>query len=429
MYRATFVRFAFAYGILANVLCAKTVVVQDLVLEVPSGWNQIQDAFSDNTILMGFTNQQEQLNLYVKWVNNFDSKAMFVNGSQVLQEANYNDGPIKWQLIHTSKQSAMDRAPVYVTGFKAKFAGYTYYGYSKSTTKEKSEANVKQFLTAIKMPGQKGRSLSGMSFSGKKYYFGMSGLSDQDYEFMKQEVKFDVAHTSNVFTKDVGGGYIGTILNTGANHNSVTQQWRAIGQKLTSQDMYVQYSSSHGIPSGLGLGVSYDEIRDNALSYPAQEIIIFTMACYSGNLIDSFNRKKSEWQNWGAQGRTLFVMSSSASNELSSTGPHTDPEEPGGVDGSAGSAFGYSLWKALLGYADGYTDGVKDGYLSLDEIIQYVTAKSKALGQQNPRVTGVYAKNLIMNRVPPKAVREALEAEVRATTFKGYIDERDFFRF
>ncbi len=67
---------------------------------------------------------------------------------------------------------------------------------------------------------------------------------------------------------------------------------------MTADDMFVQYSSGHGSTSGLGVGVTYEEIRDNALAYPAKEIIIFIMACHSGGLVQSFNDKKDTWQNW-----------------------------------------------------------------------------------------------------------------------------------
>jgi hypothetical protein len=155
--------------------------------------------------------------------------------------------------------------------------------------------------------------------------------------------------------------------------------------------------------------VSYQDIRDNALAYPAKEIIIFTMACHSGGLVDSFEERRSEWANWQEQGRTLFVMSSSRVSENSSTGPGTDPEEPNGASGSAGSAFGHALWKALIGYADGQIDGVKDGFLSLDEIREYAIQRTHELSFQTPVATGVYNGALIMNKVPPKAWVEALE--------------------
>ena len=254
------------------------------------------------------------------------------------------------------------------------------------------------------------RSLSGDDFAGKKYYLGWGAVGGGDPDNMHNEVKYDVLHTHDIFTNNVGGNYIGTKESgNNVNRSLITGHWNRLRGLITSSDMFVQYSSGHGSQSGLGIGISYNEIRDNALSYPANEIVIFTMACYSGGLVSSFNSARSRWADWGAQGRSLFVMSSSGADEESSTGPGTDPDQPGGPDGSAGSAFGHSLWKSLIGYADGYLDGVKDGYLSLDEIVEYTKYKTEDIGGHTPQITGVYNERLVMNRVPPRSFLESLE--------------------
>ena len=94
---------------------------------------------------------------------------------------------------------------------------------------------------------------------------------------MKNEVKYDVLHTHDIFTKQWGGNYIGTkiIGSTDVNRKSIMAAWKSIGDQMTWNDMYTQYSSGHGSSTGLAVGVDYEEIRDNALAYPAKEIIIF----------------------------------------------------------------------------------------------------------------------------------------------------------
>ncbi len=87
--------------------------------------------------------------------------------------------------------------------------------------------------------------------------------------------------------------------------------------------------------------------------------------------------------------RSLMVMSSSTVAENSSTGPGTDPDQPNSPNGSAGSAFGHALWKALIGYSDGALDGVKDGFLSLGEIREFTITKTKQVGGHTPDYTGV----------------------------------------
>src|SRR5678816_4426417 len=103
-----------------------------------------------------------------------------------------------------------------------------------------------------------------------------------------------------------------------------------------------------------------------------------------------------------------MVLASSRPEEESSTGPHTDEDEPNGPDGSAGSAFGHALWKALIGYSDGYVDGVKDGFISLGEIRDFSIKKTLDVGGHTPVYTGAYNPSLIMNKVPSKEFLESL---------------------
>lgn len=260
-------------------------------------------------------------------------------------------------------------------------------------------------------PASKILSLTDSTYQGQKYYFGFGAVMQWDPQMMHNEVKYDVLHTHNIFTKKIGGEYTGfTDIGTHVNSSRVRNHWNSLQTKMKSEDMYVQYSSSHGYQNGLAIGVTYNEIRDQVLSMKASEKIIFTMACYSGGLINSFNSKKSEWENYLNNGKNLLVFSSSQSYETSSTGPGVDSDEPAQTEGSAGSAFGHALWKALIGFADGYTSGVHDGLLSLDEIIKFTTAKTLQIGGHTPVYTGSFNKNLIMNRVPKKAeILELLE--------------------
>lgn len=250
-------------------------------------------------------------------------------------------------------------------------------------------------------------SLTDSDYTGQKYYFGFG--ENESRPNMANEIKYDILHTHGIFTKNIGGDYIGkTLIHDEAFGSSVKAGWAEIKKKMKEGDMYVQYSSGHGYQGGLALGVKHSEIRDNALSLPAKEVIIFTMACYSGTLVDSFNQKKSEWENWPSKGKTLLVMASSQSDELSQTGPGTDADEPNGEEGTAGSAYGHALWKALIGYSDGFIDGVKDDFITLGEIVEYTKWKTIRVGGHTPSITGAYNPNLIMNRVPPKAYIESL---------------------
>lgn len=241
------------------------------------------------------------------------------------------------------------------------------------------------------------KSLTGKTFTGKKYYLGWGHASQEDQQFMHNETKYDVLHTHEIFTNGLGGRYDGAKLVGEGNNQAILSAFSQIKSKLTPNDMYVQYSSGHGFEGGLQFGGSWREIASRILSLPAKEIIIFTMSCHSGGLIDEINRNQAAWRNFRSQGRTLFVMTSSTLEQTSSTGPGF---VNGGPAGSAGSAFGHALWKSLWGDADGAFDGVKDGFIELAEIETFVKMKTRQLGGHTPVTTGAYSKGLIMNRVP-----------------------------
>jgi hypothetical protein len=247
-------------------------------------------------------------------------------------------------------------------------------------------------------------SITPPDYKGHKYYVGFGDTLDGE---MGNEVKYDVKHTHDLFSSPNGGDYIAS--DWIRSDSKLRAKWDELNDKIGSQDMYLQYSSGHGSPDGLAFGPTYDDIRDNALRYKAREIVVFTMACYSGNLIDSFNSEKDVWQDWHKHGRTLFAMASSRPDESSSTGPATDPDEPGGPDGSAGSAFGHALWKSLIGYAD--KEGNNDGKTSLQEVIDYTVKNTQEIGGHTPVYTGSYDPNLVISLVPSKEFVEKLEAE------------------
>ena len=247
-------------------------------------------------------------------------------------------------------------------------------------------------------------SLDSLDAATKRYYL---GWGEYLQGFMGNETQYDVKHTHDIFASGVGGDYEAqTLTGRSFSGGEVMTAMQAIAGKMTKDDMYVEYSSGHGYPGGLGVGMEYSDVAATALRMPAKEVVVFTMACFSGTLVEEFDRHKNEWQDWAKTGRTLFVMSSSTAQEESSTGPGIDPGE-NGPEGSAGSAYGHSLWKSLIGEADGYLDGVKDGFVSLGEIAAYATAKTQIVGGHTPQVTGVYNPALIMNKVPSQATYAA----------------------
>lgn len=410
------VRASEAGSLKAALVRSSEVRVQDLRLKMPKGWKLSQEFKSEEQMVFGFVQGQAYLNLYVRPAGSIDLNSIFVNRSKIVRDWRLqNHGGFTWRVLdtgrtmHNSHDGFEFRS---ISAFMTEHQGHLYYGYAVAEKAKDASAMAAEFLgnTAPNTNDSlSGRSLTGPEYVGKKYYLGWGAAANGDPSNMHNEVKYDVQHTHDIFTTNVGGDYIGTKLIgvSAATGTAIRNAWKSLSGQMTVSDMFVQYSSGHGSTSGLGVGVTYKEIRDNALSYPAQEIIIFIMACHSGGLVDAFNAKKSEWENWQNEGRTLMVFASSTTQELSSTGPGTDPDEEGPY-GSAGSAFGHALWKSLIGYADGYVDGVKDGFLSLGEIEKYTKWKTDQVGGHVPVSTGAYSAGLIMNKVPPKAFLDTL---------------------
>lgn len=393
-----------------NALFAGLYSFGDVTVDSPSGWSKHQQAKAGGTEFLGLKNGSDYFRIYFREGTSFDLKQVFTG--QVTHEGYESLGPLSWNTVDLKHQPQNGRATVYLRGFYSDYNGRTYFGFARSSSENRAAEIADSFLKRLLLKPV-GKSLTGSQYNGKKYYL---GFGDHLSGFMGNEVKYDIKHTHDIFTKKWGGDYLGfTLLGSGVGASDIRSKWQELGSQMNQDDMYVQYSSGHGSHSGLMIGVRYDDIRDNALSYPAREIIVFTMACYSGNLVNSFNKEKAQWENFENAGRTLYVMSSSEANDTSSTGPHTDSDEPDGPNGSAGSAFGHALWKALIGYADGFIDGVKDGFVSLGEIKSFTIWKTQKVGGHTPLVTGVFNEALIMNQVPSAEVVRLLESNSRTS--------------
>ncbi len=385
-------------------------------LTVPDGFRVVQEASQENTKFLILQNGEALLALYAKSGEGVDAKKVFASQSALDSTSQEDHGPFHWDLYQVQFKKPSG-GQGHLTGFATKYGNTTFYGYSRAQSASLAKSNALPLLQSMRLQL---RSLTGQEYSGRKYYFGWGAAGSNDPSMMHNEVKYDVLHTHDVFTKEIGGDYVGTkMTGSSVTGSQIRSEWNRIKSLLTPSDMFVQYSSGHGSTSGLGVGVSYNEIRDNALSLKAKEIVILTMACYSGGLVNAFNQKKDVWLNWQKEGRTLFVMGSSLGSETSSTGPGNDPDQPNTPNGSAGSAFGHALWKSLIGYADGYVDGVKDGFLSLEEIRDFTIKRTQEIGGHTPVATGAYAGPLVMNRVPPKSFLERLE-----TGTEGLSDEQ-----
>src|SRR5688500_2689109 len=134
---------------------------------------------------------------------------LFGHEADILEGASAEQhGPFEWQVIQTSKASTTGKGANFVKGFLTRFNGHTYYGYARAGTAAAAKKYVDELLGGAAVPLT--RSLTGDDYTGKKYYFGWGAAGFGDPQMMHNEVKYDVLHTHDIFTKDVGGNYIGT---------------------------------------------------------------------------------------------------------------------------------------------------------------------------------------------------------------------------
>ena len=162
-------------------------------------------------------------------------------------------------------------------------------------------------------------------------------------------------------------------------------------ENLTKDDTFVLYSHSHGTKSrngregGLLLGprqiFSWSEYAKLITEIPTKKVIVFTMACYSGLLIDALNEIQSSWSSREREGRS-FIVISVTSNSL--------PSGPVEVNGEVINPLTYSLIKAF----EGESDLNNDGKISLDELSQYVMESTEEINPErntaDPQVVKSY---------------------------------------
>ena len=277
------------------------------------------------------------------------------------------------------------------------------------TSKRKSNASTTKTLTTAaddaKLP------------SRKKIFFGFREvLSNSE---MNNETRADNEHVVTIAKDANGGGYItnpafekGYLETREGGGQRIGAEYNRILSSIGPGDMYLQMSAGHGyeggVNGGLAVGATHQDIADQAfamLDRGASEVVIFMMACFSGGLVEAF-QQDPRLRKYGKD-KTIFVMASSRSGETSSTLSAAGDGKLGGQAGTAGSAFGNALWRAMRGDADqAQNGGNDDGIVTLGEIAAFATALTKDQGNHTPTVLqGHYDATLPIVCIPdhPKA--------------------------
>lgn len=195
----------------------------------------------------------------------------------------------------------------------------------------------------------------------------------------------------------------------------IADELRGYARELTRHDTIVIYSHSHGLQTTgeRGLGglllddpgterpveprwLDWSEYADLVLALPARNVVVLTMSCFSGGLIDHLDESPAArelWQDRESRGRNFVVISSQNATSLSS---------PRRIDGEVINPFTYALIKAFAGEADGF-QGRADQAISLGELVGFTleeTSKHQSAhdpdNDPDPQVTGSYSPDWIL---------------------------------
>ena len=198
----------------------------------------------------------------------------------------------------------------------------------------------------------------------------------------------------------------------------VLDELDSLQRNLGSNDTLIIYSHSHGMqgrsgkPGGLPLDdpgtgrwrpfhLDWREYADHLLRLPARTVVVLTMACHSGGLVEFLNSDdgaRRRWQTRKEQGRNFLVLTSQNGHSLSN---------PRRIDGRLINPFTHAVLKAFDGAADGYERGRKerhpDGRITLGELADFVpdearrhTAPGDGKNDPDPQMTGSFDRETLL---------------------------------
>lgn len=255
--------------------------------------------------------------------------------------------------------------------------------------------------------------------------------------------------------------------------SKLTSAWQQFASSITSEDTVIIYSHSHGKDNNDSTGeqggfileepaldkngnpvvlpkagvltqkftpsiLTWSEYANMILALPAKNVIVFTMSCYSGNLINTLNSEsyKQQWQGRKNSGRSFAVVSAQNADLLS--GPNQNiggsPYTMNGLPFAVANAFKNSYINVS---ADGYSrpvggkytpayQGTVDQELSVSELVYYVHDYSRDLGsnasyKNESMFTGSWVEDSVAQPVSSQPIAQVPNSDILPAGFvKAY---------
>jgi hypothetical protein len=262
-----------------------------------------------------------------------------------------------------------------------------------------------------------GPTLSDAGEAARVLFLGVSKAKIEDSEAQQQRAHDAVQRVSAAFA--AAGVSSTTLLQESVpaaldglkvDEQRVRERLAALAADLHPRDTVIIYTHTHGIPtksqsklgglvvtepttfSGPRDWLDWREYAEDLLALPAKNVVVLTMACFSGGLVSHLQDPavKARWQQRSAEGRSFVVLTSQSDAALSN---------PRKIDDETINPFTYELLQALSGAADGRGDqgAAVDGQLTLGELTSYLltetrkhTRASDAANDPEPQLAGSY---------------------------------------
>ncbi len=205
----------------------------------------------------------------------------------------------------------------------------------------------------------------------------------------------------------------------------VRNQLQQLAQTVTTQDTVILYTHSHGFKGGRDASqppggmvfdpgtrrpetrgiFPWDEYAELILKIPAKNVVVLTMACYSGGLVERFDspQVRDRWiDRRRKEGRNLIILTSQNKDLMS---------PPIVKGGELINPFTYAVAEAFAGKADGFAlvdgkphDYRPDGRLTAGELVDFIlyateNTSSEAPQRRNtarPQCTGSYSRDEVL---------------------------------